>query len=471
MRELYYGDCLDVLQTHVSEASVDLIYLDPPFYSNRVYRFSSRQGEAQSQVEVFRDVWVWHVDDKDILDAWISQRGSVGTMLKSLWTMLGESGLLAYLLYMTRRLVACHRVLKGTGSVYLHCDPTVSHYLKIVLDHIFGKENFRNEIVWAYNTGGVSKRHFARKHDILLFYSKSDQYTFHMQKQKSYVKTLPEPHTDSGKRLGIQRDVYGKYRYVHARDFWNDIDALFRNDVQRVGYPTQKPHDLLKRIIKVSSNAGDIILDPFCGCGTTVCVAEELDRRWLGIDASYLAVDLTRRRLMAIKGVDEHVFGVKGIPDDIISAESLLDHTRRVEDSNQGRRHYAGRFEFQRWAVSLVGGLPCDREVGEQGIDGYIAFYGGDNDYFHCAIQVALGEIDLDEVHALRETVMHDKDFIAGILITLKHTHTNMIQTLCDQVGDWLYPPENKRYPRLQVWSIADHFAGYTPILPRHKVD
>lgn len=200
-----------------------------------------------------------------------------------------QPDLVAYLSYMTERLLPMKGLLKPTGSIYLHCDPTAGHYIKVMMDTIFGHKNFLNEIIWGYRTGGVSNKWFGRKHDtILLYAAKTGSHFMNTGKEKSYVPTLPEPHTRSGKRLGVMRDnicsicengsLGQKHRMVTRRDVWTDIDTVFRNDRQRLGYATQKPLALLERIIKASSNEGDVVFDPFCGCATTIEAAHKLGR-------------------------------------------------------------------------------------------------------------------------------------------------------------------------------------------------
>jgi len=270
MNTFYHGDCLFVLRHDIPPESIDLIYLDPPFFTGKIQKGKWQPGAMEVSFEDSKRFW----KEKGIsiyAPEWMKH------------IAVKRPDFASYLYYMMERLQACHKVLKRTGSIYLHCDWRASHYLKMVMDELFGYDNCINEIVWSYKTGGVGKRWFAKKHDTLLFYAKSNKYTFNPQKDKSSVPTLPEPHTPSGKRLGILKDEGGKYRYVVARDVW-EIDALFRNKPECVGYPTQKPEALLERIIKASSNESDLVLDPLCGCGTTAIVASKLNRQFIGID-------------------------------------------------------------------------------------------------------------------------------------------------------------------------------------------
>jgi len=318
-RTIYCSDNLPVLR-EIDSNSIDLIYLDPPFAKNETFVGSNKKIEEikmwfvdlqqrqnifkdENFDEVFRDTPMIEdvFGENDIQREHYSQIDTYNHELIAYFDSIRTSakkGIFYYLIFMTIRLIEMHRILKDSGSVYLHCDPTASHYLKVILDKIFGHNNFRNEIVWGYKTGGTPSISgaFARKHDTILFYSKGANF-FSAIKQKSYVQTLPEPHTESGKQLAVQRDAIGKYRMVTMRDWWinsgvdseYDIKALYRNDQERTGYPTQKPLALLERIINASSNEGDMVLDPFCGCATTCIAAEKLGRQWIGIDKSKIA--------------------------------------------------------------------------------------------------------------------------------------------------------------------------------------
>lgn len=255
--KLFHGDCLEILRGFDSE-SIDLCYIDPPFFSQRDYKTSN--GKL-----AFRDTW----QDRD-----------------------------QYLNFMKHRIIEIHRVLKETGSFYLHCDPTMSHYLKILLDIIFGEKNFRNEIVWHYRTGNIAKKQFQRKHDIILFYCKSDNNKFNLLEKKEYYNQIyGQDFKPSFKGRKHGKDKYGEFRFSFIDDVWNNISAVFTLSKEKLGYPTQKPEALLKRIIKASSNEGDVIADFFCGCGTTLSVADRLNRRWIGVDTSEIAIKYCEERL------------------------------------------------------------------------------------------------------------------------------------------------------------------------------
>ncbi len=278
---IYCGDNVAVLRRHISDRSVNLIYADPPFNSGHAYYATGKRREGPR----FRDSWRW--DDEAYQRALVESPASLAGALEALRLVLGESSALAYCAALAPCLGELRRVLKDTGSLYLHCDARMSHYLRLMLDALFGRERCRNEIVWAYRTGGAGKRHFARKHDVILFYTASDDYTFHPQRERvRYRKRF----------FGAQRDARGYYADVLLRDVW-EVPAVINVSAERTGYPTQKPLALLERIVAASSNAGDVVLDPYCGSGTTLVAAQKLGRRWIGIDASEEAVWVARARL------------------------------------------------------------------------------------------------------------------------------------------------------------------------------
>ena len=289
--------------------SIDLIYLDPPFNSKRTYAAPIGTKAAGTS---FKDMWTWQDVDEELLENLLIEHACLVGFVRNIEGIHGKP-MMAYVVYMAQRIIEMHRVLKDTGSLYLHCDPTASHYLKIVLDKVFGRDNFRNEIIWGYKTGGVPKSGpaFGRKHDVILFYGKTKFNKFNKTTQVSYSHTLPEPHTKSGKALGMHRDEVGKYRNVSMRDWWveygvnkdEDVTPLYRNNKERTGYPTQKPLSLMHRIIQASSDEGDLVLDPFCGCATTCVAAQQLNRKWIGIDIEEKAVDVLTDRLEGDAGL------------------------------------------------------------------------------------------------------------------------------------------------------------------------
>ncbi len=284
---LYTNDNLYIMHGMDSE-SVDLIYLDPPFNSKRTY--SAPIGSKAAGAS-FNDMWSWSDVDELSLHELVGFTGLID-YIQSIGNIHGKA-MMAYTTYMAQRIIEMHRILKFTGSLYLHCDPTASHYLKPMLDSIFGKSNFINEIVWHYQTGGASKRWFSRKHDVILLYAKGKKYVFDYKNTKVARTEKAMQRAQNPKGARISADNTSKV----AMDVWTDLQALNPMSAERTGYPTQKPLALLERIIKVSSNEGDIVFDPFCGCATTCVAAQQLGRSWIGIDIEKQAADLLVERL------------------------------------------------------------------------------------------------------------------------------------------------------------------------------
>ena len=294
--KLYTSDNLSVMRG-MNSASVDLIYLDPPFNSKRVY--SAPMGSKAAGTE-FKDMWTWEEDvDELLLDGLVTQGPELTRYLSAIGDV-ADKPMTAYCLYMAQRIIEMHRILKPTGSLYLHCDPTASHYLKLILDGVFGRQNFLNEIVWAYRTGGSSKKWFSKKHDTILLYAKtSGAHVFNIIKEKAYTKSAnrkPGIINYGAGSAEFFQDEGGVYNFVNMRDIW-DISYLNSKAAERTGYPTQKPLAVLHRIIEASSNKGDIVFDPFCGCATTCVAAQQLQRQWIGIDIEIKAVDILQERL------------------------------------------------------------------------------------------------------------------------------------------------------------------------------
>ena len=290
-RTIWTGNNLPIMRG-MNTSSVDLIYLDPPFNSNADYRGSDGSG--------FSDRWC----SDDVESEWEDKLSGVCPdvlALAELSERVYGKTMRPYLIYMAVRLIEMKRVLKETGSIYLHCDPTASHYLKLMMDAVFGRENFRNEVIWCYSSPSCSKRQFPRKHDTILWYSVSDTWTFN-------ADAVRVPY----KREALRTNLYGskvantlteelKQKYLARgklpESWWSKFSPVGRLKKERVGYPTQKPLALLRRIIKASSNAGDVVLDPFCGSGTTLVAAEQLEREWVGIDASQKATEILEGRM------------------------------------------------------------------------------------------------------------------------------------------------------------------------------
>ncbi|MBN1592316.1 MAG: site-specific DNA-methyltransferase [Candidatus Coatesbacteria bacterium] len=310
VNRLYLGDNLAILRSQTPDASVDLIYLDPPFNSGKAYRISPEEGDMAVGIAAFRDTWKWDDAAKSIFRELIdSGPEKVVKSLQAFRDILGECGMMAYITFVAPRLIELRRVLRSTGSIYLHCDPIASHYLKLLMDSVFDRKNFLNEIVWSYDAGGRSKRRFGRKHDVILLYARSKDYYFDGDAVRIEMKAGKSSFggrlcvDDTGRKF---REVWGTgrkklYRYYLdagkiPEDVWH-IPSIQSQDGERVGYPTQKPEALLSRIIEASSKPGDTVLDPFCGSGTTLVVAERLKRNWIGIDTSEHAIALARDRI------------------------------------------------------------------------------------------------------------------------------------------------------------------------------
>jgi site-specific DNA-methyltransferase (adenine-specific) len=448
---LYYGDNLDVLREHIPDESVDLIYLDPPFNSNATYNvlFKTHAGdESRAQIQAFDDTWHWGPQAEDEYDELTKGRAPIETarFIEAMRTVLGANDMLAYLVMMAPRLIELRRAMKPTATIYLHCDPTSSHYLKLLMDTVFGKQGFINEIIWHYQTGGGSKRHFSKKHDTLLFYCKTAQYLFYPQNVKipRTEKSLARARNPKGARISVDdteklpEDVF-------------DIQALNPMSRERLGYPTQKPLELLERVIAASSSPDDVVLDPFCGCGTAVDAAQQLKRSWIGIDITYIAVDLIIKRLQHRYGNDIlATFTTNGIPTDIEGAEALFARNP---------------FDFERWAVSFVSGQPNEKQVGDKGIDGRIRFHRGGDVAGLAAVSVKGGrQLNPAMVHQLIGA-MGDERAEMGVLITLHRPTAGMLET-ASRVGTYEHAPTGNRYPRVQIVTIPELFDGERPNMP-----
>ena len=314
IRRLCLRDNLDAMR-ELDDDAVDLVYLDPPFNTNRTYKIVFRGPESlrpDAHLPAFEDVWVWDDATEQLSDELLNggYGRSASESVAGMMRLRGRDRLTAYLVNIAPRVIEIRRVLKQTGTVYLHCDPTASHYLKVLMDGVFGTENFRNEIIWCYRGGGVPRDDFARKHDVILRYTKSESYKFNPQftEYSEASKTLVQS------RGGVSIDDRARdlERGAHMPDWWPDINSLQTWSPERTGYPTQKPLRLLERIINASSNEGDLVLDPFCGCGTTIIASERLGRSWIGIDIEPMGLSVLQQRLNSEKiRVD---FEVEGLP-------------------------------------------------------------------------------------------------------------------------------------------------------------
>jgi site-specific DNA-methyltransferase (adenine-specific) len=502
---LFYGDNLQVLRDHVPSQSVDLIYLDPPFNSSRNYNvlFKDESGQdSESQIVAFEDTWSWGPSaEATYNELYMHTGGKVGEMISAMRSFIGENPMMAYLVMMAARLVELHRVLKPTGSLYLHCDPTASHYLKVLMDTIFGVRQFRNEIVWKRTNAHNDAHRYGNIHDVLLFYVKDiRQSSFspvYVNYSEDYLKSefrqdndgrwykvedLTAPYrggqggrfefhgrtpgptrmwrlneTEMGrlwKEGRIKTDAAGvpllrghivyldEKKGMPVQDWWDDILRVGNTSGERMGYPTQKPLALLERIIQASSNEGDVVLDPFCGCGTAIAAAQKLKRRWIGIDVTHLSVALQKYRL-------RDMFDMKPGQDyNIIGEPSDLGAARQLAEESP--------YQFQWWACSLIEARPLGGEAGskkgkkgsDKGIDGIIPF-----------LDEAGGDI-----RDLRGTVEREKAEI-GLFITL-HPPSKDMKTEAVSAGYYHSPWTHVDYPKIQILTIDDLLHGKRVEMP-----
>ena len=501
---LFYADNLVALREHVADESVDLVYLDPPFNSNANYNilFKSPAGHAaDSQIEAFEDTWHWNNAAEDAFEQVMRSGASRAfELLRAMRGFLGENDMMAYLSMMAVRLIELHRVLKPTGSLYLHCDPTASHYLKLLLDGIFGPDNFRNEITWKRTSAHNDSGRFGRNTDIILFYSKSGQRTWNSiygDYSQDYVERFRNRDPDG--RLWMDDNLTAKglsgggYTYEYkgctslwrvpletmerldgegrlhftrnggirlkryldeakglpVQALWDDIPPINSQAQERLGYPTQKPVALLERIISASSNPGDVVLDPFCGCGTAIHAAQKLGRNWIGIDVTHLAISLIERRMK--DAFPEAAFTVEGTPRDLASA---LDLARR------------NKYQFQWWAVSLVDGIPHDgkKKGADGGIDGLLYFRPDGRRTEKALISVKGGQnVGVTMIRDLHSAMEREKAPI-GIFITAAPPTAPMLREAA-AVGRFT-DEFDRSWPRLQILTLEELFQGKRPALP-----
>lgn len=510
MNTLYYGDNLDILRRYIPDESVDLIYLDPPFKSNQDYNvlFAERDGSrAAAQIKAFGDTWRWDQDSARAFEEMIETGPEpVSRAMQAFRTFLGDNDMLAYLAMMAPRLVELRRVLKSNGSIYLHCDPTASHYLKILMDATFGADKFTNELIWQRSLphGNILKK-FGASHDTLLFYRKADVATWNgsfIAHRAEYLEQFyrfteadgrryrliscinPNPNRpnltyewrgvikvwkftkgrmnemDKAGLLIYSKNGIPQYKgYLHkmrgnpTQDIWSDIPPLMGSAQERLGYPTQKPEALLERIIKASSNEGDTVLDPFCGCGTAIAVAQRLNRSWLGIDITHLAITLIRHRLLSAFG-DQARYKVIGEPVSLPDAEVLAQQDR---------------YQFQWWALGKVGARPTDEKKGaDKGIDGRLYFHDEpDGKTKQIIMSVKSGRLKAQDLRDLRGVVDREGAEI-GVLITLEEP-TEPMRKEAASGGFYTSRVWNKKYPCLQILTIAELLDGKTVAYPPSK--
>ncbi len=508
---LYYGDNLAVLREHIKDESVDLVYLDPPFNSNANYNvlFKAPDGQqSQAQIEAFEDTWHWNEHAERAFDeVMTSGNSNAADMLRAMRGFLGENDMMAYLAMMAVRLLELHRVLKKTGSLYLHCDPTASHYLKILLDAVFASGSFVNEIVWkrttAHSDAKQGSKHFGRIHDNILLYSKNRDESKWNNLWKGHDQSYIDSHyrqvDEQGRRYqwdnltgpgGAAKGnpyyevlgVSGYWRYSKERmqklveaglvaippsgktprlkryldeqkgtpitDFWEDISPLNSQAQERLGYPTQKPIALMERILSASSNEGDVVLDPFCGCGTTVHAAQKLNRQWIGIDVTHLAISLIEKRLKdAFPGVQ---YEVHGVPKDAAGAADLAKRDK---------------YQFQWWAVSLVDAVPFagKKKGADGGIDGLIYFKPDGKKTERAIVSVKGGDnVSVAMVRDLKGVLDREKAPI-GVFLTLIEPTKPMI---AEAASAGLYDTGFGKFPRLQIITVQELFDGKRPQIP-----
>ena len=511
---VYYGDNLDILRRYIPDESVDLVYLDPPFNSNRAYNviFKDESGrKSDAQLLAFEDTWHWG-PDAEAQYAYLTNTArnqgrvpsTVSTIVAALRSGIGENQMMAYLVEMAVRLVELHRVLKPTGSLWLHCDPTASHYLKVLLDAIFGPERFLSEVVWKRTSAHSSAKRPGPVHDILLLYSKSATYTWSQQFEPydpAYLETFFEMTDPDGRRwkrmdltgAGTRNgpsgnkwhgiDVTAKGRHwlhqpvelerldaahlihwpekatgmprlkqyadempgVSLQDVWTDIRPIHNLSKERLGWDTQKPLALLERIISASSNPGDVVLDPFCGCGTALVAAQRLGWRWIGIDVTYLAIAVMRARLKDSFGLAD--VEVIGQPTEVEGAKAMLVGTG-----------LEGQYQFQWWALDLVGAQPLggvQKKGADKGIDGVITFSTGPRgEMGRALVSVKSGSVTSSMVRDLKGVLDREKAEI-GLFVTLEEPSGPM-HLEATTAGVYHSELSGRDYPRVQVLTIRE---------------
>jgi len=503
---LYYGDNLDILQRYIKDESVDLIYLDPPFNSNRDYNafLSDTRGQkAEAQLQAFKDTWLWDDEAVTAYTNIVEAGGRVSMVMQAFKMMLGGSRMLAYLSMMAPRLVSLRRVLKPSGSIYLHCDDTANHYLKLLMDAIFGIENFREEIQWKRTSSHNDSKGYMHLNDKILFYAGAD-HTWNplfLGHDEDYLKKFYRFNDDRGryrhdhiirsKSMGKRPNLTYEYknytpefgwrmlrekvealdqddriawsssgrpylkRYLEEQkgtlvsNIWIDIPPLSAQAKEKLGYPTQKPEKLLERIIRISSNEGDVVLDPFCGCGTAVAVSQRLKRNWIGIDITCLATNLIKRRLSdsfsAEAGKDYRVIGE---PTTLSDAETLAKEEP---------------FQFQYWSLGLVGARPEPKEEkrgkADRGIDGRLFFHDEGKGGKTKQIIFSVKGVETNKPAHVRELrgVIERENAEIGVFIILNDSTKDM-RAEAAEAG--FYQSAWGKHPRIQILTIQDLLDG-----------
>ena len=459
-RTLIRGDNLEAMR-EFPEESVDLIATDPPFNSKRDYFVpyrDERGRKPETLVRAFTDTWTWgDAAEAAYRELIVDVGGQVADTIQGLRQFLNETPMMAYLVMMGVRIVEIYRILKPTGSLYLHCDPTASHYLKIILDAVFDTRNFRNEIVWSYHRWTGATKHFQRMHDILLFYVKDRKFSKfniltepYSEKSKHKARRKTTVHTD-----GTIDQIYtdDTSREKAMRDVW-EISYLNSQAKERVSYPTQKPIPLYKRIIAASSDQGELILDPFCGCGTTLMAAEELHREWIGIDLTYLAIGAVEQQFERLFPQHKNSVTITGTPENVEQALALA-HT-----DPKG---------FEEWCVTHVLKFKSNaKKVADGGIDGTFRFpigrVQGKQAYGKAVAQVKGGNYTLGHIRDFR-TAMQNQDADLGIFVVTSPPSSGM-RTEASRTGTYRHPIFDMEVPALQIYEIQDYFSGILPNLP-----
>ena len=500
--QLYYGDNLEILPL-LEKDSVDLCYIDPPFNSKRDYNqiYNNIGTEDKAQVQAFTDTWEWDDAaqkgfvrfnlDLEIGDNRIPEKTKI--LVLALHKVLGESDLMAYIISITQRILEIYRVLKPTGSFYLHCDPTASHYIKLVLDSVFCRNNgdFRNEISWCYKSRPQSKRYFGKKHDIIFFYTKSDKYTFNWE---DIARPLSENTIkkyrlidENGRKYRLQgrgikgspirsaKDVDQKWEIANpelvVRDYldekigvaledWWEIDIINQSAKERLGYPTQKPEALLERIIEASTNEGDVILDAYCGCGTTVAVAERLKRKWVGIDITYNSISLIIKRLTDSYGKSIlNKTDIFGIPKDVAAAKDLALKSKT-------------RKEFEVWTIMTYSNnraIPNEKKGADKGIDGkmYITTSVAPLEHGTILFSVKSGAVGVAQIRDFLHVIEREKA-AAGVFLTLEEPTKPMLQE-AKKAGKFISPLTETSFDKLQIVTIKEMIEGARANFPNMR--
>ncbi len=472
MNRLFYGDNLHVMRDLMGNHAVDLIYLDPPFKSNRTYNllYARRIGRPiPEQEEAFCDTWTLGPDQRQLAKAMpvFMREHGVDEYYVRFWKFWMEAlihtqpRLLAYLVYMVQRMMYMKLILKPTGSIFLHCDPEASHYIKVMMDAIFGHGNFRNEIIWSYNRFSRRGDHeFPSMHDVILFYGAGKGNKFHKLKTEARdTKRYEQGHhtvVDRGVKKLLVYDAdkaaakieqaeeegtpiqYTEARQPYLGSVWSDIPIINPNAKERLGYQTQKPIDLVRRIINASTDPEDVVFDPFCGCGTSVYAAHETGRQWIGCDVAILAVRLIEDQLDIWYNLKRDAdYTTTGIPNSVESAERLFRQDP---------------FQFEHWIVERVGGFPT-KKTGDRGVDGVMYYDLDDGEMGKMIFSVKGGNIRPSDVRDLEGTrSVDDLAHLAGF-ISLKEPTKAMRQAAAD-AGKWQYKGDS--YDKVQMLTVKE---------------